>query len=217
MARRNIRIFIAENNVLLRKGIISLLSGEADMQVVGEGSDAESAFQMVSALKPNLALIGLLIPLTGGISATRKIRKYHPRTNVIILSPYGDESRLRDALEAGATSFLLKNCSYDELIHAIRHAARGDYYFSGSVGKDLVEEYIKPLKERRKLDGGITEREKELAVLLANGYSTKEAATVLHISPKTAETHRASILRKIRAKNVTDIVKYCIRNKFLEA
>ncbi|MBD3170547.1 MAG: response regulator, partial [candidate division Zixibacteria bacterium] len=212
-----IRVFIAEDNILLRKGIVALLAEEDSIMVVGEGGDGDAAVEMVAALKPNLAMVGLNLPPTGGVSAAKRIRSRTPLTDVLILSPYKDESQLRDALEAGARSFLLRNCSYDELIHAIRHAARGDYYFSGPVGKDLVDEYIKPLTDENRTPGTMTEREREIAILLANGYSTKEAAEKLHISPKTAETHRASISRKLGAKNVTDIVKYCIRHKLIDS
>ncbi len=213
---QTIRVFIAEDNILLRKGLVAMLANEPDISVVGEGADSEAAVEMVSALRPHLAIIGLMIPPLGGVSTVKRIRQSRLKTEMLIISPYKDESQLRDALEAGARSFLLKTCSYDELIHAIRHASRGDYYFSGPVGRDLVNDYIRPLSDSKKNPGGITEREKEIALLLAEGHTTKEAASILHISPKTAETHRASLLRKLAAKNVTDIVKFCIRNRLIE-
>ena len=102
------------------------------------------------------------------------------------------------------------------LFVAIRHAARGDYFLAGAAGRDLVAEYVRPAVNRQKPGGRMTQRERELAILLADGYSTKEAAAVLNISAKTAETHRASIMRKLGARNVADVVKYCIRNHLVE-
>jgi DNA-binding NarL/FixJ family response regulator len=124
---------------------------------------------------------------------------------------------MRESFAVGGRAYLLQNCDFKELIFAIRKVADGDYYLTGPAGHDMVMGYINPPAVENGLTSGpLTRRERELCRLLADGYSTKEAADRLSISAKTADVHRASIMKKLRAKNVTDIVKYCIRNKIIE-
>jgi len=135
---------------------------------------------------------------------------------VVVLTAHHNEAYQRRAFETGARGYLAASCSLEDLASAIRHAARGDYFVAGAAGRDLVEAYVRPGLRRRRPGGVITPRERELAVLLADGYSTKEAAAVLDISPKTAETHRASLMKKLGARNVTDVVRYCIRSNLVD-
>ena len=216
MVIKNINVLLSDDNTLLRKGLISLLSNEPDISVIGETTDGDATLEAVAFLRPQVAIVGLMLPLMGGVHTARRIRTRHESTEVLIISPFDDESQLRDALDAGVKGFLGKGSSFNHLLHAIRHAAAGDYYLSGIIGQDLVTKYLQPSSRDHKKAGVITMREKELALLLAKGHSTKEAAAMLKVSPKTAETHRASIMKKLRARNVTDIVRYCIRNRLIE-
>ncbi|MBD3232791.1 MAG: response regulator [candidate division Zixibacteria bacterium] len=216
MLHNKIRLLLAENHELLSDGLIRMLSAKDDLEVVDRAHDGEEVFEKVDSLSPDVVIISLMLPLVGGVPVVKRISKHYPQTHSVILSPFGNEAQLRESLEAGSHGFLIRQSPFDELIHAIYHASRGDYYLPPQLGKNLVSEYIRPIVESRKSSGAITQREREIAILFSNGYSTKEAAELLHISPKTAETHRASIMKKLSAKNVTDVVKYCIRNKLIE-
>ncbi len=127
------------------------------------------------------------------------------------------EPLMREAFALGGRAYLLQNCDFREIVFAIKKASSGDFYLTGPAGREMVDEYLNPsTNESGEERSKISRREKELAVLLTDGYSTKEAAGYLNISIKTAENHRAAIMKKIRAKNVTDIVKYCIRNNLIK-
>jgi two-component system response regulator NreC len=216
MAARPIRILVADDHAILRQGLVRLLETIEGFEVVGEAADGAEAVEKVLRLDPDVIVLDIVMPSVDGIEAARRIRREHPRTEVVILTAHRSETYQRQAFEAGARGYLLKDCDLERLAESIRHAAHGDYYVSGSAGRDLVNEYVKPLIRRQKPGGIVTPRERELACLLADGYSTKEAAAVLNISVRTAETHRASIMKKLDARNVADIVKYCIRNQLID-
>ncbi len=211
-----LKLLLVDDHQLFREALGVLLGQQADFEVVGEARNSREAMEQVPLLLPDVVLLDIVMPGTNGIEAARWIRKRHPRTEIVIVSGHHNETFLREAFEAGARGYLLKECSAEDLFVAIRHAARGDYFLAGVAGRELVEEYVRPAVSRQKPGGHMTPRERELAILLADGYSTKEAASVLNISAKTAETHRASIMKKLGARNVADVVKYCIRNRLVE-
>ena len=214
--QKRIRLLLAIELELLREGLASLVAGDNELVVVGVAKDGKEAIELVPVVSPDVVVSEVVLPVLDGISACRRIRSLHPATEVLFLTSVQNEEQMREAFEAGARGYLLNSCSFEELAFAIKKAARGDYYLSGPAGQEMVAEYVKPLLQNQRPGGVMTQRERELARLLADGYSTKEAADVLNISPKTAETHRASIIKKLNAKNVTDIVKYCIRNHLIE-
>jgi DNA-binding NarL/FixJ family response regulator len=216
MAAQKIRIVIADGQELFRRGLVAILNGNSGFEVVGEAYDGQEAVDKVGLLAPEVLIIDVQMPLLDGISVCRRIRQLYPRTEILFLSNTHEERQMREAFESGARAYLPKDCSLDELLLAVRKAAMGDYYLSGPASQDMVNEYVKPLLRDQRAGGLMTQRERELARLLSDGYSTKEAADILNISPKTAETHRTSIMKKLNAKNVTDIVKYCIRNRIIE-
>lgn len=216
MPAATIRLLIIEPQKLLRRGLISLFSEMPGIAVIGNGENGLEAIEMATNLQPSVILLGSNLPVMDGLSAAVRIRRLEVPPEVVILAGSHSEDRMREAFEAGARAYLLKDCDFEELEFAVRKAAEGEYYVAGQAGKDLVNEYIKPVLSKQKPGGIMTQREKELARLLADGYSTKEAARVLNISTKTAESHRTSIMKKLGARNVTDIVKYCIRNHLIE-
>jgi DNA-binding NarL/FixJ family response regulator len=216
MRTGKIRTLIADDQELFRRGLAVLFEKTTDVEVVGEAANGVETVEQTAILKPDLAVIDVFLPKLDGISACRRIRALYPQTEVLFLADSHNENQMRETFEAGGRAFLLKDCGLEELVFAVRKAARGDYYLSGPASQDMVAEYVKPVLKSQRPGGVMTQRERELALLLADGYSTKEAAAVLNISPKTAETHRASIMKKLSAKNVTDIVKYCIRNHIIQ-
>jgi DNA-binding NarL/FixJ family response regulator len=165
---------------------------------------------------PDVLLLDIVMPVMGGIEAARELHRTHPRTEIVVVTAHRSEAYQRQAFEAGVRGYLFKDCSPGNLLEAIRAASRGDYYLAGEAGRDLVAEYVRPMVQRQRPGGLITPREREMACLLADGYSSKEAAAVLNISVKTADTHRASLMKKLGARNVADVVKYCIRNQLIE-
>ncbi len=213
---RVIRIVVAEDHQIVRQALARLLDSVRGFEVVGEAENGAEAVERVLALDPDVAVLDVVMPGLDGIEASRRIRAAHPRTEIVILTAHRSEAYQRQAFEAGARAYLLKECSLEALAESIRHAAHGDFYVAGSAGRDLIAEYVRPLIQRQSPGGLVTPREREVACLLADGYSTKEAAAVLNISVKTAETHRASIMRKLGARNVADVVRYCIRNQLID-
>jgi two-component system, NarL family, response regulator NreC len=216
MVKEVIKIMVVMSHKLVRQGLVSLFKANDDFMVVGEFSDGQEAWEQVTVLNPDVAIIDIQLNGLGGISIGSRIKKFNPKTEIVYLASTHTEEQVKEAFESGARGFLLKDCDFDELVYASKKAANGDYYLSGPASHDLIAEYVKPVVNALKPGGIVTKRERELARLLADGYSTKEAADVLNISPKTAEAHRASIMKKLNAKNVTDIVKYCIRNHIIE-
>ncbi len=216
MIRRDITVVIADDHHIVRSSLAHVLSDSEGFQVVGEASNGREAVDQVLENDPDVLLLDIVMPAMGGIEAARELHRAHPRTEIVILTGHRNETYQRQAFEAGARGYLFKDCSLDNLLEAIRAASRGDYYLAGEAGRDLVADYVKPLVHRQRPGGLITPREREMACLLADGYSSKEAASVLNISVKTAETHRASLMRKLGARNVADVVKYCIRNRLIE-
>lgn len=214
--RPPIRVLIADSQELFRRGLFALFDHHPDFKVVAETGDGMEILDLCAERNVELAVMDILLPKLDGISACRRLRQVRQQTEVLFLTDVHNENRMREAFEAGARAYLLKSCEFEELAFAVKKAAAGDYYVSGPTGQDMVTDYIKPLLDSQRPGGVMTQRERELAKLLADGYSTKECADILSISPKTAETHRASIMKKLNARNVTDIVKYCIRNHLIQ-
>jgi DNA-binding NarL/FixJ family response regulator len=210
-----LQLIIADDHRLFRQGLMALLE-PTTFFVVGEAASGLEAVEKVLVSSPDVILLDILMPGIDGIEAARRINNATSRTQIVFLTDHHNEAYLREAFDAGGRAYLHKDCSFDDLQKAIRHAARGDYYLAGPSGQDLVVDYINAVVKRQKPGGIMTRREREIAVLLADGYSTKEAAGVLDISARTAEAHRASIMRKLDARNVADIVKYCIRNQLVD-
>ena len=208
-----IRVLIADEQKLLRQGLIALFSTELGILVVGDTGDDMEAVELAAKKKPDVIILNMNLPTLDGISAAMRIVKLSPSPMIIFTAREHNESQMKEALMIGGRAYLLQDCDFKELVFAIRKVAAGDYYLSGPAGHELVMEYTSLPADHERNSELLTRREKEICRLLADGYSTKEAANRLDVSIKTAESHRASIMKKLRAKNVTDIVKYCIRNK----
>jgi DNA-binding NarL/FixJ family response regulator len=211
-----ISILIADDHEIMREGLRRLLGAEADLQIVGEAADGEEAIRRTAELQPDVVIMDIAMPGVGGIDATRAILRDNPQTKVVILSMYDYDHYIREGLEAGARAYLAKSNAARELIAAIRAAYRGELYFSPGIGERVVRGYLEPDRASR-LDGpALTEREREIARLIAQGRRTRQIAQLLQISPRTVEAHRAHILQKLGANSVAEIVRFAVRSQLVE-
>jgi DNA-binding NarL/FixJ family response regulator len=209
-----IKVFVIDDQRLVREAIVHTLTS-CGFAVVGEAGNGTAAMERIPQADPDVAVVDLGMPGASGIEVTRWIREHHARTEVVLLTGFHNEAYEREGFEAGARAYAVKDAPFEQLVQAIRAAANGDYYAAGTAGHEAASEYAQPWVARQNPGGIITRRERELAILLADGYSSKEAAAILHISVRTAETHRATLMHKLGARNVSDIVKYCIRNRLI--
>jgi len=214
-----IRILIADDHGIVRTGLKLLLERVEGMQVVGEAADGREAVRLSRELKPDVLIIDIGMPLLNGLDAAAQIIREDDRIGVIVLSMYTDESYVVRALDAGARGYLLKDNADDDIERAIRSVAIGRPFFSPSIAKALLEDYVRLMRERRVQDSYelLTEREREILQLLAEGKSNKEAATILNLSPYTIETHRQNLMQKLGLHNTAEIVLYAVRKAIITA
>jgi DNA-binding NarL/FixJ family response regulator len=214
-----IRILIADDHGIVRTGLKLLLERVSDMQVVGEAADGREAARLARELEPNIVVMDIGMPLLNGLDAAAQIIRENERIGVIILSMYTDESYIVRALDAGARGYLLKDTADDDIERAIRSVAIGRPFFSPSIAQSLLEDYVRLMRERRVQDSYelLTEREREVLQLLAEGKSNKEAATILNLSPYTIETHRQNLMQKLGLHNTAEIVLYAVRKAIIPA
>jgi two-component system response regulator NreC len=208
-----IRVLLADDHAVVRKGLRFLLERAPDMEIVGEASDGREAVRLAAELKPHVVVMDIGMPQLNGIEATAQIVKQNPQVSVIILSVHSDESYLLRALSAGAKGYLLKDSAEEDLVRAVQVAAQGKPFFSPAISEKLLEDYMRYLQQRGLKDSYelLTDREKEILQLLAEGKSNKEVAALLNLSPYTVETHRAHIMQKLNLHNTAEIVLYAVR------
>jgi DNA-binding NarL/FixJ family response regulator len=212
-----IRILLADDHEVVRRGLIALLATRPDWQVCGEAQNGREAVALAVKLKPNLAILDLSMPELNGVEATRQIRKEVPETEVLVFSMYESEEFVRDLLAAGARGYVLKSDVAAQLLTAVETVARHKPFFTSEVAERVLEGFLK-LGELSPSDGDtgiLTPREREIVQLLAEARSNKEISTILAISVKTVETHRASIMRKLGISSIVDLVHYAIRNNLV--
>jgi two-component system, NarL family, response regulator NreC len=196
-----------------------LLERVPDMEVAGEAADGREAVRLAKELQPNIVIMDIGMPLLNGLDAAAQILRENEDTGVIILSMYTDESYIVRALDAGARGYLLKDNADEDIERAIRSVAIGRPFFSPLIAQALLEDYVRLMRERRTQDSYelLTEREREVLQLLAEGKSNKEAATILNLSPYTIETHRQNLTQKLGLHNTAEIVLYAVRKGIIAA
>lgn len=214
---KKIRILLADDHGLVRKGLRLLLERETGFEVVGEAADGREAARLAETLEPDIVVMDIAMPQLNGIDATAQIVKRNPRIGVIILSMHSDESYLMRALTAGARGYLLKDSAEPDLLRAVQVVAEGKPFFSPAIAAALLEDYVRQLQQRGLQDTYelLTDREKEILQLLAEGKSNKEVASLLNLSPYTVETHRTHIMQKLNLHNTAEIVLYAVRKKII--
>jgi DNA-binding NarL/FixJ family response regulator len=213
-----LRILLADNHTLVRAGIRALLEQIPDVTVVAEAGDGREALKLVEQHRPNLVLMDITMPVMNGLEATGGIVKAHPQPRVVMLSVHNDEEYVLQSLRAGAVGYLLKDAGRAELEIAVAAVARNETYLSPAVSRHVVGDYV------RRIGGGaegrleaLTPRQREILQLIAEGKSTKEIASILDVSVKTVETHRAQLMERLDIHDVAGLVRYAIRNGIVTA
>ena len=214
-----VRILVADDHDVVRRGLKALLEEEAGWQVCGEAVNGRDAVNLAQNLQPDIAVIDLTMPDLNGLEATRQIRKVSERTQVLIFTMHHSESIIQDVLEAGARGYLLKDDGARNIATAVETLLRHQPYFSSRVSETVLDGFLRSAKRHR--DGaalpGLTPREREIIQLLAEGNRNKKIAQMLGLSIKTVETHRNTFMRRIDAKSIVDVVRYAVRNHLTEA
>ena len=212
------KILLADDHNVLRKGLRRILEEQSDLEVVGEASDGRQAVSLAQSLKPDVVVMDIAMPLMNGLEATRQILQKDGGPNVLILSMYSDENYVVQVLQAGARGYLLKDSAEEDLITAVRAVAKGQPFFSPKIAKLLLGDSMQRLRDEGVSDSYdlLTPREREVLQLIAEGKSNKEAAASLFVSPTTIETHRARIMDKLDLHNTADIVLYAVRKGIVQ-
>jgi DNA-binding NarL/FixJ family response regulator len=213
----SIRILLADDHGIVRKGLRSLLERQPGMEIVGEAGDGREAVRLAENANPDVAIVDIAMPLLNGIEATSQMVKRNPAVRVIILSMHSDEDYLLSALNAGAKGYLLKDSAEADVVRAIQAVTHGTPFFSPEIAKTMLEDYMRFLQQRNLQDSYdlLTEREKEVLQLLAEGKSNKEVAGILDVSVYTVETHRTHLMQKLNLHNTAEIVLYAVRKKII--
>ncbi|MFN3928559.1 MAG: response regulator [Thermoflexus sp.] len=206
-----IRILIADDHAIVRAGIRALLQLHPDFEVVGEAADGHEAILQVRRLQPDVVLMDLAMPGMDGLAATHEIRRIAPQTRILVLSQHENREYVLPALRAGAAGYVLKRAPDDTLIRAIRAVYAGETYIDPRLANLLVEEVRRSGESPADPMDALTEREREILVLLAQGKSYQEIAQTLFISVKTVDFHRANLMRKLGLKNRAELVQFAIR------
>ncbi|HZM93967.1 MAG TPA: response regulator transcription factor [Vicinamibacterales bacterium] len=213
-----LRILLGDDHTVLRHGLRKILEERRDWRVVAEAGNGRDAVREALALTPDVAILDIGMPLLNGIEATRQIVRRAPSVHVLILSMHSDQAYVTQAVQAGARGYLLKESAGAELLEAIATLAAGKSYFSQSVAQVVFDDYVKTLSEKGITDpyDSLSEREREVLQLVAEGRSSKEIAELLSISPATVETHRAHLLQKLRLHNTVEVVRYASRRGIIQ-
>lgn len=208
----SIKIMVVDEHKILREGLATLIAKQPDMEIVGEATDGREALDLVEKNTPDLILMDVTMPNLNGIEATRKIKAKQPEIEIIALSLHSDRRFVLGMIGAGASGYLIKQCTFDELVLAINTVMAGNKYLSPEISNILVEEYFRKDSQKKAIiDLKLTSREREILQLLAEGKNTKEIASNLSISVKTVETHRRHIKRKLKTSSVAKLTKIAIK------
>ena len=208
-----IRILLADDHTVIRRGLRALLERQSGFAVVAEAADGREAVETAAAVQPDVAVIDIGMPNINGIEAARRITEKRPETAVVILSMHADESYVLRALKSGARGYLLKDSHEEDLIDAIRAVHAGKAFFSPEISKMLAEDYMRQMRQRGVEDSYelLTSREREILQMLGEGKSNKEVATQLNLSLHTVETHRGNVLEKLNLHSTAEMILYAVR------
>jgi two-component system, NarL family, response regulator NreC len=219
-AKTKIRVLIADDHAILRSGLKLLVDSQADMEVVAEAADGKQAIEKVRETEPEVALLDLSMPRSGGMEALQKIGECCPKTRVVVLTMYDDPAYLRSALATGASGYVLKRSVDGDLLSAIRAVSRGGVFIDPSLAKVLVQDVLITRQARSgqaKPAKLLSDREMQVLRLVARGYSSKQIAGQIFVSAKTVETYRARLIEKLGLRTRSDLVRYAVHTGLLNA
>lgn len=216
---QKIKVLIVDDHTIIRRGLRSLLQTEQDIEVIGEAETGRQAVQVAVALKPDVVLMDIAMPLLNGLEATRQITKQAPACRVLILSSYNDDEYVHELTEAGGAGYLLKQADFTDIVRAIREAKKGNAFYSPAISRRLTDRYRETIvggvlvKKRTDL---LTSREIEVLQLIAEGESNKQIAAELGISVKTVERHRQRLMDKLAIHDIAGLTRYAISKGLIE-
>jgi DNA-binding NarL/FixJ family response regulator len=213
-----IRVLICDDHTILREGIRLLLNSQSDIEVVGEGVDGRDAVEKARLLKPDVILMDIAMPGLNGLEATKQVRRDDPNARVLVLTMYERDEYIAQMLEAGAAGYVLKKVAGSELVYAIRSIHQGGTFLYPSITKRLVEDYLRRVEsgEERSTFDSLTDREREVLQLIAEGHTNKEIADVLKLSSRTVQNHRAHIMEKLGMHDRGELIKYAIQKGIIQ-
>jgi DNA-binding NarL/FixJ family response regulator len=214
---RSLRILLADDHEVVRQGLRALIEKKPEWQICGEASDGRVAVALAEKERPDIAIVDFGMPELNGLEATRQIKRVLPECEVLVFTGTEDEELIHKIFAAGARSYILKNDMTHHLVSAIEALSQHKHYFTGSVSEVLFARYLDGTPASNGATNELTPREREIVQLLAEGKSNKEVASILGISVKTVETHRATIMKKLRCDSFAELVRYAIRHKIVQA
>lgn len=213
-----IRVVLADDHAMVREGLRMVLAARLDIDVIGEASDGREAVDMVEHLHPDVVIMDIAMPNLNGLEASRQISRRFPHTRIVILTMHENQQYLVQIIQAGATGCVLKRSAGTELITAVEAAARGESYFSPAIATMIVQDYRRVLETPLSTPADhLTQREREILQLVAEGHTNREIADLLTVSIKTVQAHRANLMEKLAAHDRTDLVKHAIRMGMIAA
>jgi DNA-binding NarL/FixJ family response regulator len=215
---KKIRILIADDHAVVRSGLRMLLRSRSEFTIVAEATNGEEAVRLVDKHRPDVAILDISMPVLDGIEATRQIKQQHPEVQVVILTVHEDEEYAHQTLRAGASAYLLKNAGKKEIFEAIRSAFSGERFFSPGISRIITDSFVKRADDQKAHTGiqprpanqKLTEREIQVLQFIAQGYTNRKIADVLHLSFRTINTHRANLMQKLDIHDTAGLVRHAI-------
>ncbi len=206
-----IKVLIADDHQLFRQGLINLLSESQEINLVSHADNGKDAYEKAVIYSPDVILMDISMPVMGGEEATRLVKKQMPEVKVIALTMHSDKHYIKSMLEAGVDGYLFKNCTYNQLIDAIKTVSSGKKYLSGDITETLINDYLNKETDKENNQSELTERELDVLKLYAEGKTTREISDTLFVSIKTVGTHRQHIMEKLDIKTTVEMIKYALK------
>lgn len=210
------RVLLADDHGLIRAGLKATLEKEPDITVCAEAADGQEALALLDTAKPDVVILDVTMPRLGGFEALEQIRETHPKLKVILLSILGDAPFVQSAVALGAQGYILKSGPIDDVCTGVKAVAKGGRFFSASIAREVLDQLYTPTEDERGPLVSLSNREREVLHLIAEGSSAKEIANALRISTKTVEAHRTSLMRKLKVRKATELVRYALRHGLIE-